>query len=317
MSSIPRKLLEERFSQLAADLEAWFENESACRAAAARRELAEWLNQSVRRLRQACDLAGVAAALVDSTAPFCNGAAVFAVNEAVEGVRARGLDAEGRTARFSSLRFPLSDGAAFTGVVESGEPAVAMASPSEITFVLADLIGHAPADRVALFPLMVRGKAAGILYCWGDAQPAPLELLAHSAAAALEAATPPPAAPPAGLVTLEAAAPPAPEAPAGLVTLEAAEPFAPPSALQLRAQRFARVAVAEMRLYRAGAVAAGRSRRDLYGALRKEIDDARAAYRRDFMSTPGMPDYLHLELLRALANDDAGSLGENYPGPLV
>ena len=120
----------------------------------------------------------------------------------------------------------------------------------------------------------------------------------------LEALTPPPAAPPSGLVALE----PAPAAP----ELSPAE-----QRTHFRAQRFARVAVAEMRLYHAGAVAAGRARGNLYAALHKEIDEARAAYRREFVPSPGMPDYLHQEMLHALSNDDAGLLGENYPGPLV
>ena len=308
MPSVPRKLLEERFSQLADDLDACLESESACRVAAARRELAEWLNQAVRRLRQAANFAEIAGVLADSSSPFCNGAAVFLVNESMEGVRARGLG-EYDAARFSSLRFPPTDAAAFAGALESGDPVVAMAGPAEVSPALVSLIGHAPGDRVALFPLLVRGKTAGILYCWGEAQPAPLELLAHSGAAVLEALMPPPAAaPPPGLVTLE----PAPAAPAAAPELSAAE-----QRTHFRAQRFARVAVAEMRLYHAGAVAAGRARGNLYAALGKEIDDARAAYRREFMPSPGMPDYLHQELLHALSNDDAGLLGENYPGPLV
>ena len=87
--------------------------------------------------------------------------------------------------------------------------------------------------------------------------------------------------------------------------------------LHLRAQRFARVRVAEMRLYQSQAVRSGRAQRSLYAALREEIDSAREAFRRDFVSaSPAMPDYLHLELIRTLANDDVGVLGEDYPGPL-
>ncbi len=316
MPSIPRKLIEERVSQLAADLDAWFENESACRATAARREVSEWLNQCVRRLRQGSDAREVAAVLADSTTPFCNGAAVFRVEGSVEGVCVRGLEGEDGNRSFAALRFSPGEGAAFSGVLETGEPAVAMATPAEVTPALVSLAGHKPADRVSLFPLVVRGKTAAILYCWGDAQPAPLELLAHTAAAVLEALTPPPAAaPPADLIPLQAA-PPAPAVPAA--PAPAAPELSPAEQrVHLRAQRFARVAVAEMRLYHAGAVTAGRARRNLYAALQQQIDEARAAYRREFMPAAGMPDYLHLELLHVLSNDDAGLLGENYPGPLV
>jgi hypothetical protein len=87
--------------------------------------------------------------------------------------------------------------------------------------------------------------------------------------------------------------------------------------LHLRAQRFARVRVAEMRLYKSQAVRSGRAQRNLYAALKDEIDSAREAFRRDFTSaSPAMPDYFHLELIRTLANDDVGLLGEDYPGPL-
>jgi hypothetical protein len=72
-----------------------------------------------------------------------------------------------------------------------------------------------------------------------------------------------------------------------------------------------------MRLYKAQAVKDGRERRDLYSALRKEVDQGREQFRQDFLSAPTMIDYLHVELVRTLANDDASLLGPDYPGPLV
>lgn len=89
------------------------------------------------------------------------------------------------------------------------------------------------------------------------------------------------------------------------------------AALHLRAQRFARVKVAEMRLYQDRAVARGRTVRNLYAELRNEIDSARQQFQREFFSVcPSMVDYLHPELVRTLANDDLALLGEDYPGPL-
>jgi len=88
--------------------------------------------------------------------------------------------------------------------------------------------------------------------------------------------------------------------------------------IHLRAQRFARVRAAEMRLHEGPVVLAGRSRRNLYEALRGPIDEARGQFRRDFFARcPSMVDYLHLELLRTLANDDGELLGADYPGPMV
>jgi hypothetical protein len=71
-------------------------------------------------------------------------------------------------------------------------------------------------------------------------------------------------------------------------------------------------------LQEADAVASGRARRDLYRQLRGRIDQARAAFHRTFFEAcPSMVDYLHLELLHTLANDDSDLLGKDYPGPLV
>jgi hypothetical protein len=88
--------------------------------------------------------------------------------------------------------------------------------------------------------------------------------------------------------------------------------------IHFRAQRFARVQVAEMRLYQAEAVQAGRARARLYETLRKPIETARERFRQTYFSPcPSMVDYLHLELVRTLANDDPELLGKEYPGPMV
>jgi hypothetical protein len=86
----------------------------------------------------------------------------------------------------------------------------------------------------------------------------------------------------------------------------------------LRAQRFARVRVAEIQLYHAAAMKHGRGERDVYGSLKAQMDAARDAYRENFLTPAnGTADYLHQEFIRTLANDDAALLGPNYPGPLV
>ncbi len=91
-------------------------------------------------------------------------------------------------------------------------------------------------------------------------------------------------------------------------------PSAAPRAGDVSAQRFAKVKIAEMQLYQAAAVKNGRAARDLYGALRTEIDAARASFREKFNGTA---DYLHEELVRVLAGGDAGLLGPGYPGAMV
>jgi len=86
----------------------------------------------------------------------------------------------------------------------------------------------------------------------------------------------------------------------------------------LRAQRFATVRVAEIQLYQAAQVKAGRAAADLYGTLKSVLDAARFAYAEQFL-TPvnGVPDYLHREIVKVLANNDVKLLGAQYPGPLV
>jgi len=81
---------------------------------------------------------------------------------------------------------------------------------------------------------------------------------------------------------------------------------------------FARVQTAELRLHEADAVQAARAQRRVYDALQSQIDAARESFRRSFFEPcASMVDYLHLELVRTLANDDLELLGKNYPGPMV
>ncbi len=92
-------------------------------------------------------------------------------------------------------------------------------------------------------------------------------------------------------------------------------PLGAPRAADASAQRFAKVKIAEIQLYQSAAVKSGRASRDLYGSLKPHIDAAREAFREKFSGSTA--DYLHAELVRVLANDDASLLGPAYPGPLV
>jgi hypothetical protein len=150
---------------------------------------------------------------------------------------------------------------------------------------------------------------------------APLELLAHAASLALEVRerapgpTVEPEAPRPELVTIQSSAPAKPERkiPESWLQLTPAD-----QELHLRAQRFARVHVAGIRLFSADGVKQGRRVKDLYGVLRKDVDAGRAAFQKTFLAaTPTMVDYFHLELVRTLASDDSSLLGNEYPGPLV
>jgi DNA gyrase/topoisomerase IV subunit B len=302
------RLFEERLAQLSGEADALYHQGQE----RARRETAEQLNQAARRMRQAADPEELAVTLADAAARFAEGAAVFRVEgEAAQGLRIRGV-AEDMAERFQTLRIPLSAAAALRGAVDTHDPVTAAASAAELSPEMMELAVHAADARVAIFPLVGREKVPALLYCWGTVQAAGAELLAELAAAVWSGMERPVAEPPAQLVQIAVA--PEPDRPRrGWDELSAEE-----HQLHLRAQRFARVRTAELRLRENQAVQAGRARRDVYGALRPAIDAARQEFHATyFTACPSMVDYLHMEILRSLANDDTELLGKEYPGPLV
>ena len=304
-----RQLWEERLSQLLSEVETLCDAQAAARAAEARGrargEAAAELNQAVRRIRRAADVEDLGATLVDAAGAFASHVALFRVEGGTaRGVRVRGVPEE-TAERFAGLEIPLCDAAALAGSADSGDPVVAEATGPEVSQALADLLGHDSTARASIFPVAPRDRVAALLYAWGAVEGAAVELLVETAAAVWSGFVP---LTPSGLVTIA----PAREAPAwDLLSAEDRR-------IHLRAQRAARVHVAEMRLYQAAEVQAGRARGDLYGALRKPIDEARAAFREKYFARcPNMVDYFHLELVRTLAHDDPELLGKDYPGPLA
>jgi hypothetical protein len=302
MASGPRELLEHRMVELSTELELLFEGARE----QARREQAEELNQAVRRLRIAPDADELCATLADAAVRLASGAILFRV-------------AEG-TATSDRIEVPLGDAPALAAAAESQDPQIAAAVPGELSAPLVELLAHPPDTRVSIFPVVAGERVTALLYCWGTVQVAALELLAQ-AASAVWSALPVPAPvpepiPEPPLVNIEVAAAPPPVAAKPASAWEELPPAE--QKIHLRAQRFARVQAAEMRLYHAELVQVGRSHRNLYEALRQPIEDARQAFRtRFFAGCPSMVDYLHLELTRTLANDDPDLLGSTYPGPLV
>ena len=261
--------------------------------------LAEELNQLVRRVRQAAGPEEAAVALADGAVLFAGGAAVFRV----EGDMARAMEVRG--AALGGMEIPLDTAAALATAVETRDPVMAMAGGAQIPASLREAIGAGAEDKVLVVPVVAEGSVTALLLAWGAVHPAALELVAQLAAVAFPAPPPPVAA---ELVTI---------APAPART--AWEDLSPEEQkLHLAAQRFARVRVAEMRLYHAEAVEEGRRGRDLYRALREPVDSAREAFRRKYVAaSPTMVDYLHLEMLRTLGENDIALLGRDYPGSLV
>jgi hypothetical protein len=304
-------VLEGQLSQLSAEVERLFD-EARGRA---RRELADQLNQSVRRIRQSRSLDELAATLLDAAMAFAAGAAILRIADGVaHGEKIRGVAAE-EAAVFTALEIPLPAAPALASAVETRDPVTAITTEAEVSARLISLAAHPADGRAYIYPLVVKNEVPALLYCWGAAQGATLEMLAQVAAGVWDSLVvpEPPKPEPLELVTI-APAPASEPAPAS--AWDALSPEE--QAIHLRAQRFARVQVAQMRLNDAAAVQSGRTERDLYGALRARVDAAREAFRQKFFAqSSNMVDYIHVEMVRTLAHDDADLLGKDYPGPLV
>ncbi|HVX65338.1 MAG TPA: hypothetical protein VHA11_01980 [Bryobacteraceae bacterium] len=299
-------VIEERFEELGRALERELESELGERIASevesasgsarerARREAAAEFNQAVRRLHGCASDEEWQAAVMDASAGFCTHAVLAAANgESLRVVRVRGLTA-------ATLETPLASAPAVAASLESGGAVVARVSAAQISAPLAELLGAAEAPECAVVPVRADGPNHMVLIGAGEKlEVNGLEAMASLAGLALERRSRRPAAlPPAA--TPEQDLPPEEEA------------------LRLRAQRFARVRASEIRLYKANAVRDGRANGKIYRELKEEIDAARVAYARQFLhASSTMPDYLHREFLRTLANDEIAALGEDYPGPLV
>ena len=284
------KVLADSFAGLSLTLQAEFERA----VEASRRQTSETLNQTVRRLRNARGETGWSAALADAAMAHAARVAVFTFEGGMVRVAAvRGVEAAG-----PFVASPLRLASAFAAAVETGEPVVALRSASEMPAPFAAMTGATGQGRFHLFPIHARGRAAAALYADGEkseVDAANLELIAGIAGPILDANS-------AG-----AARPPSWD-----------ELSFEEKSVHLRAQRIARVRVAEIRLGHHAAVRQGRAEGDLYRFLQNPIDTCREEFRREFIKErPSMPDYFHLELLRTLANDDEELLGPDYPGPLV
>jgi hypothetical protein len=323
------RVLEETVAGLAARLEEEHRDELEARvqqanrsAQKSRRELIQKLNQITRRLRNFEDERQWCNTLVDATRGFCGRAALFLIRD-------RNLHLE-TTRNFDDAdladRVPLNDAPAFATAVETRDTLVAMPSSGELSKPIAAYLGERldPDAKVYLFPIVAGKDVPAVLFAdSGEVDVDAIELLVAMAGAAYTmrpAAVVATVAPTDGLVNISVPAPGVSQA-ASAQKHEILSWFTlsrEDRELHLRAQRFARVQVAEIRLYQSEKVQNGRTAHDLYTSLKQEIDSAREAFRSEFLNaSDSMVDYLHLELVRTLANDDAEVLGHDYPGAMV
>jgi hypothetical protein len=315
------RALEETIAGLAARLESEFQDalEARVREAGhtARRDLIQKLNQTARRLRHFESEGQWSQTLVDATRGFCGRAALFLIQDRkLHFEVARNIDGPGLADDVA-----LDSAPAFASAVETRDTLVAMRTGSELSEPLAAYLCQSLDQdnaRCCLFPIVTRQGVPAVLYAdSAEVDVDALELLVATAGAVVESRPAEPArvAPVDGLVTITSPLTASPQKPEFLSWFSLSHQD---RELHLRAQRFARVQVAEIMLYQSERVKNGRAAHDLYTSLKKEILSAREAFRGRFLNaSDSMVDYLHLELVRTLANDDVDLLGKDYPGPMV
>jgi hypothetical protein len=305
--------LNSRFAEIGEALQQAFASQLERRLEKAREDLraqlAGALNQWLRRVRAAESDQEVYEQLIELAGLFSERAVLVVAGDGSKVRIAAWRDfAAGAAAEAPDLEFSADSAPALRNVIESKETTVAENSSAELSGHLAAFFEGFAYGKIVLSPVVARDRTMAVLCA---AHPSPetavpgVELLCTVAGLTLEARA-------AASQRAMARAPSIAAAPEWTELSPADAEF------HAAARRFARVRVAEMRLFRSQAVREGRERKDLYAALKSEIDSAREAFRSSYLNAcPTMIDYLHLELVRTLANDDALLLGPDYPGPLV
>jgi hypothetical protein len=283
-----------------------FETAQARAAGHARSKVSEDLNQTARRLKQYSVESDWYDAVLDGAARFTPEVALFAVEGETFILKgARGL------ALPPDLVVSSAQAAAFRNALDSGELVLALAASKEVSEPVALSVS---ADRALLFPVSNGARVAALLFCAArdGADANALELIVNMASSVLERHSGAPA-----HLQIATAPPAAQERNSGERRPEFDSVPESDRLQHVRAQRLARVKVAEMQLYRPEACEAGRTQRDIYLFLKREIDSARDIFREQFLTTKSMVDYLHLEVLARLAQNDNALLGADYPGQMV
>jgi hypothetical protein len=285
--------------------------------AAGRQSMAEALNQSFRRIRQAASSDAVLQLTAELSSAYAQKAVVLVFeNSQARVAAARGIET-GNGSAPKAFDLTLENAPALASAIDTRDPVTVLAREAEISPALARLLAVSETDKVYLFPVIARHQVVAMLLVAGEVFPAAPELLAEAAGMRLESVTSvaKELQPVENLVTIQhAAEPPQPSTDRRSWDDLSAED----QKLHLQAQRVARVRVARMRLDREDAWRRGLAQSDVYGALRREIEAARTEFLQTFLSKSStMVDYLHLEIFRSLAHGDDRLLGREYPGPMV
>ncbi len=294
--------------------------------------------------------ADVLATLVRHSAQFASKVVFFVIKSGnAIGWKASGFEngLNDETARSLNVTIPVN--ALFNETVSSLKTSHVSGGQSG---VLGSFSSENDSQAVAI-PLVIRGKAAAILYSESAENLDALESLMQVTSMAIEllparrnqptaaAPAPAPQPEPAAPVPSEAASAPPPQpVPAAVVTslgttpayeVKEVEAAAKPAAAtasatqsddEVRAhndaRRFARLLVSEIKLYNEQKVMEGRRSHDLYERLKEDIDRSRQMYeKRVSPAVAGKFDYFYDELLHTLGEGDTAKLGSGCPGPTV
>ena len=303
------------------------------------------LEAAMAALQDVTSQADILNVLLDFAARFSGRVALFVVRgDSATIWQARGFPDDNGLRNFSlNLNDPV-----VTRVVQERVP-VAAGLDFDPNFLAR--VGHAAGGNAILLPLVLRDKVSALVYgdCGlegGKLDVAALKLMMRSAGMWLEVLSlrkalggaPPASAPePAPAASTGRAAvvtaPVSHERAAAVVAstvsesatgaARAATAVATPAVqaseeerdVHIRAQRFARLLVDEIKLYNQSKVAEGRAGRDLYERLKEDIEKSRASYNKRYGSSPAAAaDYFNKELVRTLADNDVSLLGAGFPG---
>ena len=294
------------------------------------------LNAAVATVADAGSQADILKATLDGIGQFAARTALYVVKGGqLVGWQARGFADEG-----AIKGAQLSGSSGLAGrAMNDREPVSAAAAEFDQEFV--NTHGNPADGNATLLPLVVRDKVSAMVYvdagAEGRADLSAVRVLVRTAAMWLEilalrkiaggaaeaeapaavasAAVAEPASAPEPPPMAAAAAAPAPSAPvapaAGAADVSGLS--AEDQEVHKKAKRFAKLLVDEIKLYNQKKVEEGKKNRDLYSRLKEDIDKSRQTYEKRWgSSAAGSANYFQSELVRILADNDAGLMGAGF-----
>jgi hypothetical protein len=294
------------------------------------------LNAAVATVADAGSQADILKATLDGIGQFAARTALYVVKGGqLVGWQARGFADEG-----AIKGAQLSGSSGLAGrAMNAREPVSAAAAEFDQEFV--NTHGNPADGNATLLPLVVRDKVSAMVYvdagAEGRADLSAVRVLVRTAAMWLEilalrkiaggaaeaeapaavasAAVAEPASAPEPPPMAAAAAAPAPSAPvapaAGAADVSGLS--AEDQEVHKKAKRFAKLLVDEIKLYNQKKVEEGKKNRDLYSRLKEDIDKSRQTYEKRWgSSAAGSANYFQSELVRILADNDAGLMGAGF-----